>query len=73
MLEDLDKSAGPDEEIMPSGITRAEIERLQRQELELRRKLVGSGFRAGDRLTRDEVHDRALMRRLDEEARGQRS
>src|SRR3954471_20309263 len=67
LLDTLDKGAGRDE-IMPSGITRAEYDRLHRQELALRKKLMGSGFRAGERLTRDEVHDRAFTRRLHDEA-----
>lgn len=35
-----------------------EFERLHRRELELREKLKGSGFRASDRLSRDELYDR---------------
>jgi hypothetical protein len=79
LLESVDRTgAGKDEEIMPSGITRAEFERLHRQELELRerlsklRKRVPEGFRAADRLTRDEVHDRALTRKIHEGAGGRR-
>ncbi len=34
----------------------SEFERLKREERELR-KLVPAGFSAGDRLTRDEVHE----------------
>ena len=69
LLETLDRSGDRGEEIMPSGITRAEFDRLHRQELELRahlaelRKQVPVGFRAGDRLSRDEVHDRARDRK----------
>jgi len=73
LLENLDGAAGPGEEIMPSGITRSEYERLHRQELELRRQLVGSGFRASDRMSRDEVHDRDRERREWHEARERRS
>jgi len=36
----------------------SEFERLERLEAELRRQIVG--FSAKDRLTRDEVHERAL-------------
>lgn len=64
LLENLDSPDGAGEEIMPSGITRSEYERLAAGELELRkhlaelRKKVPAGFRASDRLSRDEVHDR---------------
>jgi plasmid stability protein len=75
LLENLDGAAGPGEEIMPSGITRSEFERLHREELELRKKLLEkpTGFRASDRLTRDEVHDRARARKEWNEAHGRRS
>ncbi|MGF1550545.1 MAG: hypothetical protein ACFBQW_08475 [Sphingomonadaceae bacterium] len=55
LLNRLDKEGR--EEIMPSGIDRAEYERLKAREAELRRK-VPVEFRASDRLSRDEVHDR---------------
>ena len=54
------------------GSGESEFERLHRQELELREKLRGSGFRASERFSRDEVHDRELDRRLHNEAREQR-
>lgn len=53
------------------GSGESEFERLHREELELRKKLEGSGFRASDRMSRDELHDRALQRRLEKEAREQ--
>lgn len=53
LLENLDR----DSDLMPSGIARAEHERLAALEIELR-KQVPPGFRASDRLPRDEVHDR---------------
>ena len=68
LLENLDRAGGAGEEIMPSGITRAEFERLEAREQELRRHLaelrkqVPTGFRASGRLSRDEVHDRARDR-----------
>jgi plasmid stability protein len=43
------------------------FERLHREEIALRKTLVGSGFRASDRMSRDEVYDRALARRDDGE------
>jgi len=76
LLETLDRpGGGRGEEIMPSGITRAEFERLHRQELELRKKVLEkpTGFRASDRLTREEVHDRARAREEWKEAHGRRS
>lgn len=48
------------------GSGEGEFERLYRQELELRKQI--KGFRASDRMSRDEVHDRALARRMHEEA-----
>lgn len=45
------------------GSGETEFERLHRQELELRKQLEGSGFRASDRLSRDDVHDRERARR----------
>jgi plasmid stability protein len=39
------------------GSGESEFERLHREELELRKTLTG-GFRASDRLSRDEVHER---------------
>lgn len=44
------------------GSGETEFERLHRKELELRKKLEGSGFRASDRLSRDELYDRACAR-----------
>jgi plasmid stability protein len=43
-------------ESLGSGET--EFERLHREELKLRKKLAGTGFRASDRLSRDEIHER---------------
>lgn len=40
------------------GSGESEFERLHKQELALREEFRGRGFRAGDRLRRDEVHDR---------------
>jgi hypothetical protein len=34
----------------------SEFERLHREEIALRKTLVGSGFRASDRMSRDEVY-----------------
>jgi plasmid stability protein len=53
------------EAIEELGSGETEFERLHRQELELRKKLMEkpTGFSASDRLTRDEVHDRARARR----------
>ena len=62
LLENLDKPATPGEELMPSGITRSEYDRLAAAELELR-KQVPPGFRASDRLSRDELYDRARARK----------
>lgn len=44
------------------GSGETEFERLHRQELELRERLKGSGFRASDRLSREELYDRARDR-----------
>jgi len=55
------------------GSGETEFERLHKQELELRKKLEGSGFRASDRMSRDEVHDRARERKEWHEARERRS
>ena len=49
------------------GSGETEFERLHRQELELRERITG--FSGRDLLSRDELHDRALARRMDEEAR----
>lgn len=38
------------------GSGQSEFDRLHAQEIELRKKI--KGFRAGDRMTRDEVHER---------------
>lgn len=52
------------------GSKQSEFERLHAEELALREKLKTlPPFDAGDRLSRDEVHDRALMRRIHDEAR----
>jgi plasmid stability protein len=45
------------------GSGETEFDRLHRQELELRKKLIGAGFRANERMNRDEVHDRARERK----------
>ncbi|MEA3032138.1 MAG: hypothetical protein QOH86_154 [Sphingomonadales bacterium] len=52
------------------GSAESEFERLHREEIELREKLLASpaGFSGRDLLSRDEVHDRALERRMNEEA-----
>lgn len=57
------------------GSGESEFERLHREELELRKKLTlePRGFSAGDRMSRDEVHDRALARRQHEEAERRRA
>jgi hypothetical protein len=49
-----------------------EFERLHREELELRQKLLQqpTGFSARDRLSRDELYDRARARREHDEASG---
>jgi plasmid stability protein len=54
------------------GSGETEFERLHREELELRKKLMEkpTGFRASDRLTRDEVYDRARARKEWNEAHG---
>jgi plasmid stability protein len=56
------------------GSGESEFERLHRQEIELRKKLTldANGFCASDRLSRDQVHDRALARREHEEAERRR-
>jgi len=72
LLETLDKGAGVRrEEIMPSGITRAEYDRLAAQELELRKTITG--FSGKDLLSRDELHDRARERKEWHEARERQS
>lgn len=48
-------------EVLGTGET--EFERLHRQELALREKLKGSGFKASERLSREELYDRARDRR----------
>ena len=53
------------------GSGESEFERLHRQELELRKRITG--FSGNDLLTRDELHDRALERKMHEDARGRRS
>lgn len=53
------------------GSRETEFERLHAQELELRKTI--KGFRAGDRMSRDEVHDRARERMVHDEARERRS
>ncbi len=69
LIENLDEDSGQGEEIMPSGVTRSKFDRLAATELKLRktltelRKQVPAGFRASDRLTRDEIHDRARDRK----------
>jgi plasmid stability protein len=57
------------------GSGESEFERLHREEIELRKKLTleARGFRAGDRMSREEVHDRALARREHEEAERRRA
>jgi hypothetical protein len=42
---------------MKSPVSKEEFERMHKRELELRKK-IKIGFRAGDRLSRDEVHER---------------
>ncbi len=44
----------PSEEVMPSGITRAEFDRMAANEIELR-KQVPAGFDPRDRLSREEL------------------
>jgi plasmid stability protein len=44
------------------GSGESEFDRLHRQELELREKLKGSGFRASDRMSREELYERARGR-----------
>jgi plasmid stability protein len=56
------------------GSGETEFERLHREELELRQKLLQqpTGFSASDRLSRDELYDRARARREHDEASGRR-
>ncbi len=49
------------------GSGESEFERLHRQEIELREKITG--FSGRDLMSREEVHDRALARRIEQEAR----
>lgn len=57
------------------GSGESEFERLHREELELRKKLIlePGGFSASDRLGRDEVHDRDRDRREWREANERRA
>ena len=51
------------------GAHQSEFERLKLLEQEMRAKLKGSGFSAGDRLSRDDLYDRAIAGQ-DDTARG---
>jgi plasmid stability protein len=71
LLETLDRAGDRREEIMPSGITRTEFERLAASERELRKTITG--FSGKDLLSRDELHDRARERKEWHEARERQS
>lgn len=53
------------------GSGESEFERLHKKELELRKTLMEkpTGFRASERMSRDEVHDRARERKVWNERR----
>lgn len=56
--EKMAAKADPSQEIMPSGITRAEFDRMAAREIELR-KQIPEGFDPRDRLSREELYNTA--------------